>query len=84
MVAHAWLPWRGPRAAGRSGAAALSNRATPADCATPAASGFDGGGPLPRLAADARPVAIGPTGRWRRSCSFFLSPAQREPACAHL
>ena len=84
MVAHGRSAGRGPRAAGRVGAAALSNCATPADCATPAASGFDGGGSLPRLAADARSVAIGPTGRWRRSCSFSLSPAQPEPACAHL
>jgi len=84
MVAHGRSAGLGPRAAGRVGAAALSNCATPADCATPAASGFDGGGPLPRLAADARSVAIGPTGRWRRSCSFFLSSAQREPGCARL
>src|SRR2546429_8943847 len=57
-VAETRSPRPGSRAAGRPGAVAAPDRAVPD------ARGFGGGGPLRRLATDARAPAIGPTCRW--------------------
>src|SRR5207247_11154473 len=57
-VAETRSPRPGSRAAGRPGVVAAPDRAVPD------ASGFGGGGPLRRLASDARARAFGTTCRW--------------------